>query len=64
MSKKFEVEGRTFTTSTYTKQTDTDWCVGVDTPCTCHVGVADSKTRELALDFPNREFTAFAALLR
>lgn len=64
MSKQFKVDERTFVTSTYTQQKETDWCVGVGSTCDCHVGIADSKTREIFLDFPNGEFTAFTKLFK
>lgn len=59
--KQFEVEGMTLTTSSYTKQSQTDWCVGVGSTCDCHQMIGDSKTRQLALSFNNTEFLALLA---
>lgn len=62
--KDFEVEGLTLTTSSYTKHTDTDWCVGVGSECLCHTAIGDSKTRELALSFRNSEFLSVLATIK
>lgn len=60
--KQFDVTGQTFITSSFTRQSDTDWCVGVaceDAQCS---SIADSKTQLFALDFPHSEFLAFLSV--
>lgn len=62
--KDFQVDGLTLTTSSYTKQKETDWCVGVGSACSCHRVVGDSKTREVGLSFSNSEFLALLTAAR
>lgn len=61
--KQFEVAGRTLQTSSYTKQTDTDWCVGLGIEAES-TAVGDSKTRQLALDFAHGEVLALLRTVR
>lgn len=59
--KQFEVEGLTLTTSSYTENTQTDWCVGVGEDCDHHRVIGDSKTRTFGLRVSNGEFLAALA---
>lgn len=63
--KSFEVSDLKLTTSSYTKQTDTDWCVGTG-PCdgSCHQHIGDSKTRQLTVKVDNREFLSLMAAVK
>lgn len=62
--KSFEIDGLVLTTSSLTKQKETDWCVGVGSACSCHRVMGDSKTRDLGLSFSNSEFLAMLAAAR
>lgn len=62
--KQFEVQGLTLTTSSWTQQKETDWCVGVGTTCACHQVIGDSKTRKVALTLSNDEFVGLLAALK
>lgn len=55
--KQFEAQGRTLQTSSYTQQTDTDWCVGLGVEAES-TAVGDSKTRQFALEFGHGEVLA------
>ena len=59
--KQFDVQGLTLTTSSWTQQKETDWCVGVGTSCDCHQVIGDSKTRTFGLRVSNGEFLAALA---
>jgi hypothetical protein len=61
----FTMDGVQMHTSSYSR---TDWtvenCVGVGNDCRCHIKLADSVTRDLALAFPNTEFHALLSAVR
>lgn len=59
--KEFEVAGLILRTSSYTKQTQTDWCVGVGDLGNGKQVIGDSKTRTLGLSVGNGEFAALLA---
>lgn len=63
--KSFEVSDLRLTTSSYTKQSETDWCVGTG-PCdfSCHQHIGDSKTRQLTVRVDNREFLSLMAAVK
>ena len=62
--KEFEVAGLTLRTSSYTKQTQTDWCVGVGDLGDGRQVIGDSKTRTLGLSVPNGEMASLLAALK
>lgn len=62
--KQFDVQGLTLTTSSWTQQKETDWCVGVGSSCDCHQVIGDSKTRKVGLTMSNSEFVSLLAAVK